>query len=228
MAARRFNQFFNTLHQKPVLLDCNFTVDATAAAGTTLLKGAGIQNVWMHSSSPSAANPNPASGYAVIQFQDNYKSYFMGGFQMHGPNTGSNLLIASAGLTVGQVYVISVLGTTSAAQWIVLGVPRGIVPAVGVAFVAQATSATGTGAVQLAAASGSGILDIDIIGVAGTTLNSLAAQVSGISSGSYMILRFLAATNSSTTTLIATAPAAGTKVRMSFYMTDSNILVQGE
>jgi hypothetical protein len=173
MAARRFNQFFNTLHQKPVLLDCNFVVDNSNAAGISGLKGGGIQNVWMHTTTtPSSGSPNPAAGYAVIQFQDNYKRYFWGGCQMQSPNSGSSLLVASAGLTVGQPYVITILGTTSAAQWIALGVPRGITPAVGVAFVAAATSATGTGAVQVPLATGSGILAVDLVGDSALTINS--------------------------------------------------------
>lgn len=292
MAYRRFNQFFNTLHKKPVLLDCNFVVDNSNAAGITSLKGGGIQNVWMHTTTtPAVGNPNPAAGYAVVQFSDNYKTYFWGGGQIQSPNSGSNLLVASAGLTVGLPYVISVLGTTSLAQWQVLGVPVGITPAIGVVFIAKATSCTGTGAVQLAAAAGAGISSIDILGNPNQSINSSAAQVLGSSSGAYMILRFLApsfsgsalgthahdllikggqaasttndvaayagpilgkeqatdatiagsasATNggvlaasagtpAGSVSFVAAAPAAGSIVRLAFYMTDSNVLVQGE
>lgn len=52
MANRRFNQFFNTLHTKPVLIDCNFIVDSTNGNGfgARALKGAGVQYVYMNTS----------------------------------------------------------------------------------------------------------------------------------------------------------------------------------
>jgi len=191
MANRRYNQFFNTLHKMPVLLDCQFTVDATDGNGVTGLVGPGIQNVWMHTSTtPSAGNPNPASGYAVVQLQDNYNKLF--GFEsaIKSPLSGSSLLVASAGLTIGQPYVITILGTTSLAQWIALGVPAGIAPAVGVVFVAAATSATGTGAVQVPKVGSSGIVGVDLFGNPDLSIQSTAGNNMGVSSGSYLIFRF--------------------------------------
>ncbi len=51
MANRRFIQFFKTLHNEPVFLDCNFAVDVANVngAGVTSLKGPGIQSVFLHS-----------------------------------------------------------------------------------------------------------------------------------------------------------------------------------
>ncbi len=191
MANRRFNQFFQTFHKSPVLLDCQFTVDATDGNGITGLKGAGIQNVWMHTSTtPSAGNPNPASGYAIVQLQDNYNKLF--GFEsaIKSPLSGSSLLIASAGLSVGQPYVITILGTTTVAAWHTLGVPAGIAPAVGVVFVAASTSAAGTGAVQVPKVGSSGIVGIDLFGDPNLSIQSTAGNNMGVSSGSYMIFRF--------------------------------------
>ncbi len=191
MANRRFNQFFNTFHKMPVLLDCQFTVDATDSNGITGLKGAGIQNVWMHTSTtPSALNPNPAAGYAIVQLQDNYNKLF--GFEsaVKSPLSGSSLLVASAGLSVGQPYVITILGTTTTAAWHTLGVPAGIAPAVGVAFVAANTSAVGTGAVQVPKVGGSGIVSVDLFGNPDLSIQSTAGNNMGVSSGSYLIFRF--------------------------------------
>ena len=228
MANRRFNQFFNTLHKMPVLLDCQFVVDQTSVTGVTGLKGGGIQAVYMKANSPSTANPNPAVGYIVVQLQDNYNRLFGYSASIRSPNSGSNLLVASAGLTIGAVYVITVLGTTTAAQWLALGVPAGETPAVGLPFVAKATSATGTGAVQLPASAGAGAAEIDLIGVPELSLTSSAPNAMGSSSTSYLIFRSLSATSSSVTTLIPAAPAAGSLIYLQLYLSNSNILVQGE
>ncbi len=228
MANRRYTQFYYTGHNYPVQLDCAWTVDATNSSGVTGLTGAGIQHVWMHTSTtPATGNPNPAVGYAVVQFQDNFNGYYFGGCQFQSPLTGSSLLIASAGLTAGLPYVITILGTTTLAQWQHLGVPVGITPAVGVSFIALATSATGTGAVQLALATGSGISSVDVLGTPSTTIVSSAGNVPGSSSGAYLILRFLGATSSSVTTFVATEPAAGTVIRANFLFSNSRILNKG-
>lgn len=99
---------------QPVKIDCSFTVANSAAAGISGLKGAGVQNVYMYSSSPSSANPlvdsTVSAGIALIQLQENYYK-FLGGF--HGrvsPNAGSTIAINSTALTVGQPYVITSVG----------------------------------------------------------------------------------------------------------------------
>ncbi|MES1988074.1 MAG: hypothetical protein V4440_08605, partial [Pseudomonadota bacterium] len=149
MANRRFTQFNYSLHTMPVWLDCSFTVDDSNANGITGLVGPGIQAVYMHTATtPSAGNPNPAAGIAIVQFQDNYfKSYHLVGGQV-SPASGSSILVASAGTVATTTYQITILGTTTTAGWQSLGLPVGITPAVGVPFVATATTtATGTGAV---------------------------------------------------------------------------------
>lgn len=195
MANRRFQQFYSTLHNKPVQLDCNFKVDATNSSGITGLKGPGIQSVYMHTSTtPAAGNPNPVAGYIYVQFQDNYNKYYFGGGQFMSPNTGSDVAIdaSDALLSVGSVYVISVVGTSTAADWVAVGVPVGTTAAVGVSFVAIATGAgTGNGQVQLPATSGANVGLIDVIGLPNTSIASQRGTVAGQTSGSYMILRCL-------------------------------------
>lgn len=224
MANRRFQQFFNTLHTKPVLLDCNFIVTPTNGAGVTSLKGPGIQNVFMHTSTtPVTGNPNPANGIILVQFQDCYNAWFGGMSQMDSPTTGSNL---TSGLTVGVPYVITVLGATTLAQWQTAGLPVGITPALGVPFIALATSVAGGGAVK--AVGNSGIGSIEVIGDTNTTLTSSTATVLGASSGAYMMLQCLGATAAGDTTQIPKAPTAGTKIHLDFYLSSSRITVQGE
>jgi hypothetical protein len=111
---------------QPVLIDCNFIVDATNGDGLGIrsLKGQGVENVFMHTSVAAGRgpngylNPNPASGYALIQLSNNYNRY-LGGFSgFVSPVTGANINIdsVSAALTVGQPYVIVSVGAGPAGQ----------------------------------------------------------------------------------------------------------------
>lgn len=224
MANATFNQFLFSYHKVPVELDCVFTVDNTAGAGVTGLQGRGIQAVWMHSGSASSSNPNPAVGNIVVQLSDSYKYYFASDYSIQAPLSGTNVAIdaVDANLTVGDVYVISALGTSTTADWVAVGVPAAITPAVGVSFVAAATGAgTGTGQVQVPTKSG--ISAIEVVGDPNVMVNYYA------SNGSYpqILLQTLAATNSSTTTLIPTAPAQGSIIQLKFLLSNSSVIING-
>lgn len=223
------------MHVKPVLLDCNFIVDSTNGNGLGIrsLKGPMIQNVFMHTSAtpangnsnpatPNVAvlNPNPASGTIVVQFQDNFNRSFSGFYSIVSPLSGSSLLVASAGLTVGIAYTITILGTTTTAQWNALGVPLGVTPAVGVSFIAKATSATGTGAVQITAAVGSAVAQIETVG--DPNLSIAPAPNSNQGFGAQIILQCRDYAGA------LVAPAAGSVISLGFYLSDSSILIQGE
>lgn len=101
---------------KPVWIDCTYTVTSTNGLGVTNVKGAGIQNIFMHTSiTPTKGangylNPNPAVGYAVIQLQSNYNRYSGGFAAISSATTGSSLAINSTALTVGAPYVINAVG----------------------------------------------------------------------------------------------------------------------
>lgn len=214
MSNRNFTQKFFTLQNYPVLLNCNFVVDSANAngLGVSSLKGPGIANVFMHTSqTPAAGNPNPEAGTAIIFLQDNYSKY-LGGFNgFVSPPSGTSI---SSGMTTGRAYVISVLGTTTLAQWNTAGLPKGIVPAVGVAFIAAATSFSGSGKVQVVTPSL--VSSIELVGDPNLTLNNSLGPLAG--QGPYLIVKFRApqafsfsgATHTSTT--IDTIAAADVKV----------------
>lgn len=224
-----------SMHVKPVLLDCNFVVDSTNGNGLGIrsLKGPMIQNAFMHTSSTPGAgnsnpntpnvvvtNPNPASGTIIIQFQDNFNRSFSGFNSNVSPVSGTPLLVASAGLTVGVAYIIVTLGTTTTAAWHALGVPAGVAPAVGLAFIAAATSALGTGAVEITAAAGSGIMSIETVGDPNLSIAPDPTANQGF--GGQFILQCR-----NTSGAIA-APADGTVISLAFYLSDSSVIVQGE
>ncbi len=225
------------MHTKPVKIDCNFVVSAGsggAGLGINSLKGPTVQNVFMHTSVSATAgnsnpaspnvvvtNPNPANGNIIVQFQDNYNRILSGFHIIQSPLSGSAVLVSSAGTVAGTAYVITVVGTTTAASWHELGVPYGVTPAVGVSFIAAATTTkTGTGAVQIAAATGAGIATIEILG--NPTLSAYPNPTVSQGFGAQIILqcRDYAGT--------ITAPADGSLISLSFLLSDSSVVVQGE
>jgi hypothetical protein len=227
-------------HVKPVLLDCNFIVDSTNGNGLGIrsLKGPYIQNVFMHTSAtpgngnsnpatPGQAilNPNPASGTIIVQFQDNYNRIYSGCNSIVS-GLGSNLAVdaSDAALTVGVAYVITILGDATLADWRALGVPSGITPAVGVAFIAKATGA-GTSSVSRVAptaATGSGVASIETVG--NSNLASAPASTPGVSQGfgAQIILQCRDYAGA------IVAPAAGSVISLQFLLSDSSVLVGGE
>lgn len=222
------NGHFYAKHTMPVLLDCQFTVAAADAGGLgiTGLKGPGIQAVYMHTSqTPATGNPNPANGICIVQLPDSYYKDFLGFMGQVTTTSGTNILVASAGTTAGVTYVITLVGTTTTAGWQSLGLPVGITPAAGVAFVATATTtATGTGVVQVPHVNGTGIQSVEQVGTPGLTLISTGLQAGY----PYVIFRFMGPTNSSTTTPIAVAPRDGSIISLKLYLGNSSVVVAGE
>lgn len=164
-------------------------------------------------------NPNPDAGFIVLNLQDNYNKLFLSLASKIVPLTGSAILVASAGTVTGHVYVITVVGTTTAAGWQSLGLPKNIAPAVGVAFVATATTtASGTGAVQRPATNGTNIFDIVTVGNP-NLMNSTGVNVLGAGNGMQIILACYK--DSSGDNPVLAAPADNTTIALMLYMNDS-------
>lgn len=221
-----------SMHVKPVLIDCNFVVDSTNGNGLGIrsLKGPMVQNVFMHTSasagpgnsnpaSPNVVvtNPNPAAGTIVVQLQDNFNRSFSGFNSNVSPVSGTPL----TSTTTGTAYVIVSLGTATAAQWLAAGVPSGITPAVGVAFIAAATGTIGgSAAVEIAAAAGSGIMSIETLGDPNLSIAPNPNASQGF--GAQLILQCRDITGA------IAAPANGTVISLAFYLSDSSVVIQGE
>lgn len=99
---------------QPVLINCSFVVDAddSSGLGISSLKGQGVENVFMHTSTTPGRgpngylNPNPAEGYALIQLAANYNKY-LGEFSgWISPVSGGTVAINGSALTAGNPYVI--------------------------------------------------------------------------------------------------------------------------
>jgi hypothetical protein len=214
MANRWLNQFYYTLHKMPVLIDCNFIVDPANGNGLGIrsLKGPGVANVFMHTTAtPAPGNPNPAPGVIMLELQDTYFRYFGGFTGWEGPLSGTPLTATTANTT----YVITSLGTATAAQWYAVGLPEYLIPTVGQAFVATASATIGGSAtVEVPATGGAGIDTIETIGDPNQTIGTPQAP-------SYIMLQCFFEG-------VVTAPATGSVINLTSYLSNSSVTVQGE
>lgn len=220
MANRNFpNSRIYTPHVMPVLLDCNFVVDSTNGNGLGIrnLKGGYVANVYMHTTStPAVGSPNPASGVIVVQLQDGYSRYF-GGFSGAISNLGSSVTATTANVA----YVITSLGTATTAQFNAVGLPAGFTPAVGAAFIASASATIGGSAtVAPSLSTGSGVDHVELLGDPNATIAPNRA-ISQALQGSQLIAQTFNAGS------IAT-PADGTVISLSFYLSNSSVMLAGE
>ena len=207
---------------------CNFVVDHANGngLGQRSLKSNGyIEAVFMNTSAtPGKApngmtNPNPAAGYALVVFRQNF-NYYLGGFSGQiTPLTSTS----TTSTTAGSVYVITALGTATLAQWQAAGLPAGFTPTVGQAFVAIATGTIGGSAhVGLPGEQVS-----PIVSIIGDPNQTIANANIASNAGAQLVVQFSGPTNSSTTTLVPTAPADGTVVGMSFNFDGSSVSIDG-
>jgi hypothetical protein len=244
MANRNFaNSRIYTGHVMPVLIDCNFVVDSTNGNGLGIrsLKGPYVQNVFMHTSAtpgpgnvnpmtPNSPviNPNPAAGTIIVQMQDNYNRVYNGGYSIISP-VGSSQIITS-GLTAGVAYTVTVVGDATTADWLAIGVPAGdlvitapstsALPLVGTSFIA---SSTGSGAstvsrVAPSASTGSTVAAIETVG----DPNASSAPLPKSPFGAQIILQARNFSNA------LAAPADGSIISLSFLLSNSSVLIQGE
>jgi len=229
-------------HVRPIIVDCNFIVDHTNGNGLGIrsLKGQGVTNVFMNTNQTPGKgpngllNPNPAAGYILVQLADNFQRYYGGFSGFASPLSGSNVNIdaSDAALVVGGAYVITSLGTSTAADWLAVGVPPGVTPAAGVAFIAIATGAgTGTGHVQVIKASGSGCDHIEVVGDPNKSIGPIPVGGSPNVGGFITLACFSYAYNVGTPSNSAnavTAPADNTVISLAFYLDQSSVIVAGE
>lgn len=109
--------------------------------------------------------------------------------------------------------------TTNLSDWQHVGVPQGVTPAIGVSFIATAagysTGGGSTGTVKALTVSGN--VQMEVLGDPNLSIAPIPMGGSP-NSGGWLLVQFLAATNSSTTTLIPTAPAATSLVKMTLLL----------
>lgn len=206
---------------KPCDIHLNFVVDAANGNGLGIrsLKSNGyVENVFMHTSSTPGSNnghlnPNPATGFALIQFKNNF-NFYLGGFSgFVSPVSGSPL----TSTTQHNAQIIVSLGTATLAQWQAKGVPPGLTPAVGLAFIATATGTIG-GSAAVEIPSVSGIASVEVVGDPNQSIKNSSIATNA---GAYLLVQFL---NGSAA---PTAPADGSVCGMVVQMDGSSVTVDG-
>lgn len=210
MANRNFaNSRIYTGHVMPVLLDCNIAIGSTGAVGT--VKGPYVTSV-----------TRLGVGAYQIKLNDNYSLAYNVMASLSVAPTGSNINLTT-GLTIGQAYIITAVGTSTTANWQTAGLPAGITPAVGVGFVAI-TAAAGTGTGTVKAVAPSGIVTVEAVGNQSLT----SAPDPAVSQGAVILIQCYGSTSSSVTTLIPADPANGSTLFVEALMSNSSITINGE
>lgn len=211
---------------KPEETFLQFSVLSTNGLGVTSVKSNGyVENVFMHTSTTPATgnggfiNPNPPAGYAIVQFKNNF-NYFLTASSILQPPAVST---SATSTTANNVYIITGLGTATLAQWQAAGLPAGFTPTVGQAFVAKQTATIG-GSATVGSPGVPAAPVVSIVGSPGTMVSSIPVASNA---GAQILIQFAAATNSSTTTLVATSPADGAIVSMRFSYDASSVTIDG-
>jgi hypothetical protein len=178
------------------------------------------------SSGGNLFNPNPLAGFALIQFKQNF-NYYLGGFSGFVSPIVSPTTAVTSGLTAGQAYVITVVGTTTLAEWQSIGLTQGLTPTVGQSFIA---TATGTGGSHTGKVGLPGVSSITSIEVVGDPNQSISNSSIAVNAGALVLVQFLSPTVSGSafdTPYIPTAPANNSVVGMTFFFDGSSVTVDG-
>lgn len=132
----------------------------------------------------------------------------------------------------------STVSATNLKAWQGVGLPTGLTPTVGQGFIATTAgfSSAGSSTGTVMAPGVSGIGSVEVIGDPNTTVFRTSQNNSGfagspqssIYTGGFILVQFLAATSTSVTTVIPTAPAAGSVIGLSFNMEMSSVVISGE
>lgn len=181
------NKFYSNV-TIPTSTFINFTVTPTNGLGVTSVKSNGYVNyAFMHTSTTPTStagilNPNPPSGYAIIGLQNDFNHFLGMRWQVDAPATSTG----TTSTTANTVYTITLVGTTTAAQWQAVGLPAWLTPAVGQTFVATATQAIGgTGTVGVA-----GVSNISTLSVVGNPDQTITSSNIAQYGGAYLVLQF--------------------------------------
>ena len=203
MANRRFNQFMFNLNAGMTMLEGNCIIDSGATAGVRSIKGSGIKAVI-----------KLATGIYKIQLMDSFARYLAGTAGMVSSVTGNTSM---GSLSIGTLYIIRTMGSSTQAQWVAAGVPAGVTAAPGLAFVATAIGA-GSGTCFTAVASG--IACVEVKGDPNLSITNI--------SDPHIIVGTMGATGAGATALIPVAPVDNSVFGFTLFLRNSSVKGKGE
>ncbi len=205
---------------KPTSTWLNFTVAATNGVGVTSVKSNGyVEYVFMHTSTTPAStgaflNPNPDAGFALISIKNNAFQKFVG---VRGTVVAPATSTTTTSTTANSPFVITALGTATAAQWLAVGLPAGMTAAVGQSFIATASQSIG-GSATVGVPGVSNVAAISIVGDPSTMCGNTSIASN---SGAQIILLFQDFAGA------AVAPTAASIVRLELVYDGSSVSIDG-
>lgn len=203
MANRNFpSQRVYSMHVMMVQLNATITIGTTGAVAS--IAGKGI-----------AAVTRTGVGQYQIQLEDNYNDLIQIIPSLRSPITGS--AVTAGSFVAGTPYQITTLGTTN---YNAIGLPAGVVAAIGVTFVA---SGVGAGTGTATAIGNSGIACVEAISGSAASNALLNNQPFIALSGGYVQVQCLGATSSSVTTLIPKDPVSGSVLKVIVLLSNSSV-----
>jgi hypothetical protein len=206
MANRAWMQTLSSLIERLTYINCKWTVTGSSGAVSGLV-GNGVLSV----------TPGNVAGTYAVRFQDPYKALLHVDYSCSAP-AGTPQAITS-GLTVGNMYTIVTVGTSTAADFLAIGLDPGLTPTPGQCFVATSTGAgAGTGTVAPPETT-QAAPDVEIMGNQDSNVGVSLGNGKG---GGLVCLSFRNASGT------VAWPAAGTVVRLGFKLRNSSIKQKGE
>ena len=197
-----------TLIQQTIAQNSSAATIGAALASTIALLPSGVSGVYSFTASGTTT-------VTIVSTQTN----------PYGPLPGGP---ADGVIPTGFAFAV-VDYSTNIQDWQGVGLPKGVTPNIGASFIATATGySTGGGSTGLVVAAGvSGISQMEVIGDTNQSLSPIPMGGSP-NVGGWIMFQMVAATSSSVTTLIPTAPANGSVGAFSFYLEQSSVLIAGE
>src|SRR5215813_13178644 len=116
MAARSNFQSLQSLVDRLALVQGQFSVGSAGAVSG--VQGNGVASV-----------THAGTGVYWVKLSDQYNKFLC--LDVTLEETSDTPATIASGLTSGAVYVITTVGDASAADWLAVGVPAGVTPAVG-------------------------------------------------------------------------------------------------
>lgn len=155
----------------------------------------------------------------------------------YGPVAGAPM---DGAIATGFTFASTVFNT-NLTNWQTVGLPKGIIPNIGVSFfaIAQGQSSGGGSTGTVKAVSVSGISNIEVVGDPNQSIAPVP-QGGSPNVGGWILVQFLAQSSAFTynsgtpasstvaTTMVPTQPANGSVVTMSFYVEQSSVTIAGD
>jgi hypothetical protein len=206
MANRAFFPRLNSLVENLTFIQGSFSVGSSGAVSA--LKGNGVTSV-----------THQQTGVYGIVLDDQYNKLMDAVVDII--ETSDTAATIASGLTAAAVYVITTVGDASAADWLKVGVPAGVTPAVGLAFAAAATGSGNATTARVGAVIATSTANSLTFGLVGGSPDLALSKMNSGGSSVFFTCR-LASTGA------LADPVSGSRILFSLSLRNSNVKGKGE